>query len=171
MDTVKSTEWAINAVRAVEKVLNIIAGLMLLAMMFLGAADVIGRYVFNNPIMGALEVSQLLMGGVVFLAWGYTLSKRAHVTVDILLIMYPKRIQVILHAVMMFVTLVLFSIVVWQSAAMAISDWQAGKLVRTIFIPLAPFKAMVLLGGLLLCLECIIQIIKSAPVIFKGEES
>ena len=158
-------------IRTVEKILNIIAGLMLLAMMFLGAADVIGRYLFNRPITGAMETSQLLMGVMVFLAWAYTLSKREHVTVDIIFILYPKRVQAILYFVMMIITLVLFILIFWQSASMAISDWQAGKLVRIILIPIAPFKALVSLGALLLCLESIVQIIQTIPMMFRGKES
>lgn len=146
------------------------AGLLLLAMMFLGAADVIGRYIFNRPITGAMETSQLLMGGMVFLAWAYTLSKRGHVTVDIIFILYPKRMQAILYFVMMIITLILFSLIFWQSTSMAISDWQAGKLVRIILIPIAPFKALVSLGALLLCLESIIQIIQTIPMMFRREE-
>ena len=149
----------IRVIRIAENTFNVIAGLSLLAMMFLGAADVIGRYIFNSPINGAMETSQLLMGGTVFLAWAYTLSKREHVTVDIIFILYPKRVQAALYFIMLIITLILFGFICWQSTSMAISDWQAGKLVRIILIPIAPFKAMVSLGALLLCLECIIQII------------
>lgn len=160
----------VNCIRLIEKFLNGMAGLLLLAMMFLGAADVIGRYIFNRPITGAMETSQLLMGGMVFLAWAYTLSKRGHVTVDIIFILYPKRMQAILYFVMMIITLILFSLIFWQSTSMAISDWQAGKLVRIILIPIAPFKALVSLGALLLCLESIIQIIQTIPMMFRREE-
>ena len=164
MDTLTRT------IRIVEKVSNIIAGIMLLSMMFLGAADVIGRYIFNRPITGAMETSQLLMGGMVFLAWAYTLSKRGHVTVDIIFVLYPKRVQAILYFVMMIIALVLFALIFWQSATVAISDWQAGKLVRIILIPIAPFKALVSLGALLLCLECIIQIIQTLPIMSREKE-
>ena len=160
-----------NVIRAVEKVLNVIAGLMLLAMMFLGAADVIGRYIFNRPITGAMESSQLLMGGMVFLAWAYTLAKREHVTVDLLFIMYPKRVRATLYFIAMIITFILFGLIAWQSAGMAISDWQSGKLVRIILVPIAPFKALVPLGAFLLCLECVIQIIKTAPVMIRGKET
>ena len=160
----------IKAVRAVEKFLNFLAGLTLLAMMFVGAADVIGRYLFSKPIIGVLEASQLMMGGVVFLAWGYTLSKKAHVSVDVIFVLYPKRIQALLRAVMMVVAFILFAVIVWKTGAMALLDWQAGKLVRTIFVPVAPFKAMVPVGGVFLCLECIVQIIQEVPIIIRGEE-
>jgi TRAP-type mannitol/chloroaromatic compound transport system permease small subunit len=117
-----------------------------------------------------METSQLLMGGMVFLSWAYTLSKRGHVTVDILFIGYPKRIQAALYFIMMIISLALFSLICWKSGSVAISDWQAGKLVRIILIPVAPFKALVSLGALLLCLECMIQMTETLPKMFRGKE-
>lgn len=157
-----------KGIRFVENGLNIIAGLMLLGMMFLGACDVIGRYLFNSPITGALEISTILMGGMVFLAWSYTQANRAHVTVDIFFVLYPPRVRAILNFVMMFLSLILFTFIVWQSTAIALSDWQGGKLVRLILIPVAPFKLMVSLGGLFICLEFIIQMIRLIPEMLAG---
>lgn len=154
-----------------EKGLNVTAGLMLLGMMFLGACDVIGRYVFNSPISGTIEISMILMGGMVFLAWAHTQANRAHVTVDIFFILFPPRLQAVLSFVMMFLSLILFALIAWQSAAIAISDWQGGRLVRIILIPIAPFKLLVSLGALFICLEYIIQMIRLIPEILKKGES
>ena len=152
-----------KGIRFVEGGLNVIAGLMLLGMMFLGACDVVGRYLFNSPIAGAMEISSILMGGMVFLAWAYTQANRAHVTVDIFFVLYSPRVQATLSFVMMFLCLILFAFIVWQSTSIAISDWQGGKLVRLILIPIAPFKLLVALGALFICLEFIIQMIELIP--------
>jgi TRAP-type C4-dicarboxylate transport system permease small subunit len=158
-------------IRFVEGGLNVVAGLMLLGMMFLGACDVIGRYVFNSPITGAMEISSLLMGGMVFLAWAYTQASRSHVTVDIFFVLYPPRVRAIFSLVMLFIALVLFALIFWQSTATAISDWQGGKLVHLILIPIAPFKLLVSIGALFICLEFIIQIIQLVPVVLGRKES
>ena len=158
-----------NTIRRAEKVLNVLAGLMLLGMMFIGAADVIGRYVLNSPITGAMETNQLLMGGMVFLAWAYTQSKKAHVTVDIIFTSYPPRVQAICTMIMMCIACVLFSIMTWQSIGMVISDWQTGRLVKIILIPIAPFKALVPLGALFLAVECLIQALHAIPIIVRGK--
>ena len=160
-----------KGIRFVEGGLNVIAGLMLLGMMFLGACDVIGRYIFNSPITGAMEISSLLMGGMVFLAWAYTQSQKAHVTVDIFFVLYPRRVRAVFSFVMLCISLVLFALVLWQSTATAISDWQGGKLVRLILIPVAPFKLLVSLGALFICLEFIIQMIQLIPVVLGRRDS
>ncbi|MFC1864033.1 TRAP transporter small permease subunit [Thermodesulfobacteriota bacterium] len=159
-----------KGIRFVESGLNVIAGLMLLGMMFLGACDVVGRYLFNSPITGTLEISSILMGGMVFLAWAHTQAEGAHVSVDIFFMLYPPRVRAILSFVMMFLCLILFALIIWQSTSMAISDWQGGKLVRLILIPIAPFKFMISLGALFICLEFIIQMILLIPKILGREE-
>ena len=160
-----------KGIRFVEGGLNVVAGLMLLGMMFLGACDVIGRYIFNSPITGAMEISSLLMGGMVFLAWAYTQKEKAHVTVDIFFVLYPVRVRAIFSFVMLFIALVLFALIFWQSTATAITDWQGGRLVRLILIPIAPFKLLVSLGALFICLEFIIQMIQLIPVMLERRES
>jgi TRAP-type C4-dicarboxylate transport system permease small subunit len=160
-----------RVIRFLEGGLNVIAGLMLLAMMFLGACDVIGRYLFNSPITGAMEISSILMGGMVFLAWAYTQEKGAHVTVDIFFALYPRRLQAVLSLIMLFLSALLFALILWQSLDVAISDWQGGKLVRLILIPIAPFKLLVSLGALFIVIECILQMAYRIPAILGRKEN
>ena len=136
---------------------------MLLVMMLLGAGDVIGRYVFNSPIMGTMDISQLLMGGIVFFGWAYTLSRKAHVSVDLVFAHYPPQAQAIVEFTMLLLSLALFSLILWQAGSIAMIDWQAGRLVQIVHIPVAPFKFFIPFGAFFLCLECIIQMVHLAP--------
>lgn len=160
---VKKARALATGIRTAEDIISAIGMVLLLATMFLGAGDVIGRYVFNYPITGTMDISQLLMGGVVFFGWAYTLARRAHVTVDILFNHYPARVQAIINFVMLLLSLVLFSLIIWQSANIAIIDWQANRLVKIILIPVAPFKFLIPFGAFFLCLECIIQMVQLVP--------
>lgn len=150
-------------IRRIENVISVIGMVMLMALMLLGASDVVGRYVFNHPITGAVEISEVLMGMVVFLAWGYTMARREHISVDILFNHYPPRVQTIASFVMLLLTLVLFSLIVWQAGTKAMLDWEQGRLLKMIPIPVAPFKLLVPFGAFFLCLECIIQMIQLVP--------
>jgi TRAP-type C4-dicarboxylate transport system permease small subunit len=159
-----------KGIRTAENVIAAIGGVMLLVMMLLGAADVIGRYGFNSPISGAINVSQLMMGGVVFFGWAYTLSKKSHVTVDIAFNHYPRRAQAIIEFVMLILSLLLFSLIIWQSILIAIKDWQVGNLVNVIRIPITPFKLFIPFGAFFLCLESIIQMVHLVPQMRRKEE-
>ena len=152
-----------TGIRTIENILSNIGMALLFILMVLGAGDVIGRYVFNSPIFGALEFEKILMGGVVFLGWAYVLAKRAHVTVDIVFRHYPPRLQAIIGFTGLLLSLVPFSLIIWQSGSLAIAEWQAGRLVSIILIPVAPFKLLVPFGAFFLCLECIIQMVHLVP--------
>jgi TRAP-type C4-dicarboxylate transport system permease small subunit len=152
-----------KGVRGVENILSAIGVVMFFVLMLLGAGDVIGRYLFNRPIMGTLEISQVLMAGMVLLAWAYTQAKKAHVRVEIVFSRYPPRAQAIIEFVILFISLALFSLITWRATTIAWSDWQLKRIIDTILIPLAPFKLFVSLGAFVICLEFIIQMVHLLP--------
>ena len=52
--------------RRVEALLGVAASIILLAMMVLTTVDVVARYVFNRPLRGAFEVTELLLLVLIF---------------------------------------------------------------------------------------------------------
>lgn len=64
--------------------LGIAAGLMVAAMMFLTFADVVGRFVFDSPIFGAFEVTEMLMGLVIFAGLPLATAARENIAVTLL---------------------------------------------------------------------------------------
>jgi TRAP-type C4-dicarboxylate transport system permease small subunit len=157
----KVVHWA-------EIILVCIAGLMFLLMMFLGASDVLGRYLFNSPIRGTMEISEILMGGIVLLSWAYTQRRKGHVTVDLFIAQYPPRLRAVLNFLTLFLSLVLFVAITQQSTALAMKYWQEHRVIPTLQIPTAPFHFFVPIGGLLLSIEFIIQMLQLIPDIRKG---
>ena len=65
-----------------DRVLGAAAAVLLFGLMALTTADVIGRYVFNWPLRGAFEITELLLLALIFA--GLPLASRAdeHVTLD-----------------------------------------------------------------------------------------
>src|SRR4249920_4144256 len=65
-----------------DRVLGAAAAVLLFYLMALTTADVIGRYVFNWPLRGAFEITELLLLTLIFA--GLPLASRAdeHVTLD-----------------------------------------------------------------------------------------
>src|SRR5437660_7782359 len=65
-----------------DRALGAAAAVLLFGLMALTAADVVGRYIFNWPIRGAFEITELLLLALIFA--GLPLASRAdeHVTLD-----------------------------------------------------------------------------------------
>ena len=150
-------------IRTIVNILSGISVVMFMVLMLLGAIDVLGRYIFNRPITGALEASQILMAVMILLAWADTQSQNAHIKVDIIFSRYPPRVRTIIEFAILLISLALFLLIVWRSALIAWSDWQQGRIIDTILLPLAPFKLAVPVGALVLCFEFIIQMIHLFP--------
>ena len=144
-----------------SKVFNAVGACLLFLLMVTGAADVIGRYLFNAPINGTMERGQLILALMVFLSWGYTQVKKGHVNVELFISHFPPRLRLITDLFTTLVTLGLFIIIVWQSTIMAIETQQSGEVVYVIHWPLAPFQLFVPLGGIVLCLVLVLEIIQS----------
>lgn len=56
---------------------------VLVGLMLLTVTDVLGRYLFNNPIRGTYELTELAMVIVIILSLGYAEHERAHITIDL----------------------------------------------------------------------------------------
>ena len=52
--------------RRVEAILGVVASAILFAMMLLTFVDVVARYVFNRPLRGAFEVTELMLLVLIF---------------------------------------------------------------------------------------------------------
>jgi TRAP-type C4-dicarboxylate transport system permease small subunit len=65
-----------------DRTLGAAAAVLLFGLMLITTADVIGRYIFNWPLRGAFEITELLLLALIFA--GLPLVSRAdeHVTLD-----------------------------------------------------------------------------------------
>jgi len=79
------------------KAASLIGALCIVLMMLNVTADVTGRYLFNAPLPGTtVFVANFYMIILVFLAIGVAEEKKAHISVEFLTDMMPKRVQGIL---------------------------------------------------------------------------
>lgn len=91
-----------------------VAGVITFAMMVLTTFDVIGRYVFNAPIFGAFEFTEIFMGGIVFFALAATTTGREHIVVTIVYGALPHMVQRILTVFADLVGAALMALFCWR---------------------------------------------------------
>ena len=66
----------------VEAILGAAASAILLAMMLLTVADVTGRYLFNRPVRGAFEVTELMLVVLIFAGLPLVSFSQEHAVMD-----------------------------------------------------------------------------------------
>ena len=157
-----------KGVHVAEKILLVVSGIIFLGLMFIGAGDVLGRYLLNKPIRGTMELSEIMMGGIVLLSWAYTQRNKGHVAVELFIAHYSPRIRTIANFLTLFLSFVLFAIITQKSATMALSYWHEQRVIPTLEIPTAPFHALVPIGAAFLCIEFIIQMVHLIDNMRKG---
>lgn len=156
-------EKVVTVIRYIQRIFMILCGVMFMAMLFLGTGDVFGRYLFNKPITGTLEISTALMAGIALLGWAYTQRRRQQIRVDLFISRFSPRAQAIADFAVLLLSLILFAVITQQSAILAALYWEEGRIFQTLKFPTAPFYFFVPVGAFLLCLELIIQIFEAIP--------
>jgi TRAP-type C4-dicarboxylate transport system permease small subunit len=149
-----------KTVRKFTNFLCYVAVFMLALLVLIGTIDVVGRYFFNTPIKGALEGGEILLAGIVLFGLAYTLATESHVRVDTFVVLFHPRMQAKIGVVMSAVSFVLFGLIGWQGAEVAIQSWERQRAVDVLNIPVAPFQFFVTLGALAVCLELLVEMRK-----------
>ena len=156
-----------------SKAMALIASVILFCMMAIGAIDVVGRYLFNSPITGSVEISKLLMAGVVIFAWAYTQASRGHASVTFIIQRFSPHLNLLLSLLGDFLSLIFFALIVWQAALTGIKMWQGHRMIMIINFPSAVMYFLISLGAFATCLVLIMQIasgFRSALIKQKGAE-
>jgi len=77
--------------RRVEAALGVIAAALLFAMMLLTFVDVVGRYLFDQSVVGAFEITEIMMALLIFAGLPLVVRREEHVTVDLVDRLIPPR--------------------------------------------------------------------------------
>lgn len=157
-----------KGIRYIEDILVVVCGAIFMLLMFLGTADVLGRYLFNKPVMGTYEISTVMMGAIVLLGWAYTQKQGGHVRVELFFNMFPPRVQTVLTVVTLFLSLILFALITQKSWDIAMYNLLEGRHFKIIDFPVGPFYFLVPVGAFFICLEFIIRLFYLIPKIREG---
>ena len=142
----------------VETVLNLCSAVVLFLLMFYVTAEVVMRYLFNRPLAGHLEATQLMVAPAVFLALSYVQARGGHVGMDILHARLPPRGRHLVDAVTLSVALVAFAVIAWFSWLAAWMAWEMGDVTPTAYFQTWWSKMAVPVGIALLCLRLLMQL-------------
>ncbi len=122
--------------------------------MFLITADVLGRYLFNAPIPGTLEVTEFLLCIIVFGGLTFLEIRGEHVRILLVHSRLKARPQFVLNAIGKALSLFLFGFMTWQTFGNTIHSYVTGEATwGQVSIPIWIGKAFICLGSLMLTLH------------------
>jgi TRAP-type C4-dicarboxylate transport system permease small subunit len=149
-----------KGIHLISSALRYICMCLLFFMMALGTCDVLGRYLFNKPIVGTFEIFEILLPAIVLLGLGYTQEKNAHVRVELFISRLPFRKQTILDFVTNGLALFMSVLILWRGWVLATGYWRVGRMIPTIRVPMFLPQLLVPLGALMLVLVLIGQMVQ-----------
>lgn len=112
------------------------AALVLALMMYVTFIDVIGRYFFNRPITGSIEIISCLMGMMVFLGMGLTTFEDGHIRADVLTQMLPHRAQAILDAAVHVLSIGTAGLMCWRLLLVALDRTAVMSTTQVLGLPI-----------------------------------
>ena len=133
-------------IKPVSNVANSVGMVLIAAIMFLTALDVILRKTLNTPIMGAYELTQFMMAAALGLSMAHCGLEKGHVTVDVLIALFSRRVQGMIGCLTGLMGVVMAVIMTWQMVVYIQMVHQSNKVSAVLLIPVYPFVTVVTIG-------------------------
>ena len=115
-----------------------LSAFVLFALMVMTCIDVFGREILNAPLDGATELTQLMMGVIVFAVLPVVSLREEHVTVDLLDKWFPRRLAPPRQVILNFLAAIMMAVVCWRVWVIGEFQMDYGDGTEFLRIPLGP---------------------------------
>lgn len=144
-----------------------------IVMLMLGTSyEVFVRYVLNDPTSWAFDWSYIMYGALFYMAGAYTLSRGGHVRADMFSRLWPERVQagveLFLYIIFFFPGVISLMYSGWSygNDAMRIREMSINS---PIGIPIWQIKMLIPVGGALICLQGIAEVMRCIVCLRTGQ--
>lgn len=137
-----------------------IAQAVLIIMVILVTADVVGRWLFSQPITGAVEITELGLSMVIFLSIGYTHLKEEHISIEFLVERLPEKAQWIVEEFINLIIMVVMVLMAFSLFWYAERLFTSGTVTGDLGLPIYLFAAVAGVGAIVFVLNALFLAIK-----------
>lgn len=147
-----------SSLHAVIRVVTWIAAAALVMIVVITVIHVVGRYLFNYPLTGSVEISQLMLVATAFFAVAYTEVVKGHISFDEVVDRFPQRARAITMSIMYLAGAAYFIVLSWREVVLGIS-YLVPRIGETdvLHIPIAPTMFIIAIGAVLLGVEMLLN--------------
>jgi C4-dicarboxylate transporter DctQ subunit len=148
-----------KAVTGFSSLFNIVASAALVVMMLLTCLDIFMRYFFSSPVIGTYDLVSLLGAVLAAFAMPYTMLKKGHVAVEILIQNLSKGKQLLIETLTHLLGISLFLVLVRQAMNLSKDMKAAGEVTPTLLLPFYPILYCMALCFFGLCLAILVNLL------------
>lgn len=121
-----------------DRFLTITSGVPLFVLMCITVVDVVGRYVFGNPLPGGFELTELFLAVTVFASLPLVERREEHISIDLLDNRYTSQARRWRRAIVFGVCAVSMGAITWQLFSRAAGVGRDAMTTAVLLIPMAP---------------------------------
>lgn len=133
-----------------------------LIMVLLVTTHVLSRAVLNKPLVGTVELEELMLVVMIFCGIAYTQTTRNHISVDFITSRLPEPIQNMLSTATSLITSLFLMLLAWQSLTFSFIHFDNGTATHDLRIPIFWVLWIVSAGFCLFSLSIFVEFLKSA---------
>lgn len=134
------------------------AGVLVIAMMFIMSYESIMRYFFHAALGWAVEVSEYIVFLLAFLGAAWLLKLGRHVRVDLVLTLLKPKARVLLNVATSAMGVIICLAIAWFGVASTIDHFQRGiPVVKTLAFPKFTLLLFIPLGSFMLSIQFLRQ--------------
>lgn len=142
----------------IENILVLLAGLLVILLMFYGTADVIARAAFNRPLPSTYEYMELGMVAIVYLGVSHVQHLQAHVGVDMASKHFPRTVNKVLAVIGCLFGLLLMGTIGWWGAMAAWESYRTSEYIGSVArVQVLPARLALLVGVSVLFLRLLME--------------
>lgn len=136
--------------------LGTVAAIDLAAMMTLTFLDVTGRKFFASPIYGAYEITEFMMGVLIFSALPLVTARENHVTIDVFDHFIAPHIGRWQRVVVNLLSTVVLAFLGWRLWILSASHLRTNEVTMTLHIPHGPFSRAFAVLAVIAAVACLV---------------
>ena len=144
----------------ISSALAYVGACSLFGIMCLTTADVAGRYLFNKPITGVFELTEFMVLIVIFSFLAYTQHGKGHVSVDLLVTLFPGKIQKYISLFNHSLCLILMGLITYMGIMRAFELVEYQEASPNLGVPIYPFVFFLVLGCVVMCIEYVRDLLR-----------
>lgn len=137
-----------------------------IVMVVITCVDVVGAKLFLLPVPGAIEVVSLTQVATIVFAVAATQRRGGHISVEMFVTSFPKRIQALVKMFVSLLCLCIFVVLIYEGIGLGNEYREVGEVTATAQIPLYPFAYVFSIGLLPVALMMLVDFVNAIKEAF-----
>ncbi len=149
---------AIRAMHGLMALMNALGTAWIGVITVIICADILGRLLFNYPLIGVPEIVKVSVVALVWLQMAHTLKIGGHIRSDVILDRLSPRGKAIVNVIASILGMLVFGFIVIGGWPNMLEGWRIGEFEGElpVRVPTYPVRTIMILGAALTCFEFVV---------------